>query len=128
MALHAWLIAKGCFILRKVEEIRVADSNVYAGRALHEDMDKGADVFLWNWPANLSESVGKWIVSEESPDTLSFLSIKKGRSKDGNDVWQSDRLQVLAYTLLLAEHTGEMPLEARIKYHADKRLLLFLLL
>lgn len=44
---------------------------------------------------------------------------KKGKSNRGENAWPSDRLQVLAYTLLLADHTGEDINEARIRYHAD---------
>jgi len=121
MALHALAYCERLFYLEEVEEIRVADSNVYAGRALHEDMDKGADVFSLELASESLGIRGKMDCVRRESGHLIVFEHKKGRSKDGNDVWPSDRLQVLAYTLLLAEHTGEMPLEARIKYHADKK-------
>lgn len=50
-----------------------------------------------------------------------FLSIKKANQSREKKAWPSDRLQVLAYTLLLSEHTGEDIGEARIRYHADSK-------
>ena len=38
MALHALAYCERLFYLEEVEEIRVADANVYAGRRLHEEL------------------------------------------------------------------------------------------
>src|SRR5579872_2899622 len=38
MALHALLYCERLFYLEEVEEIRVADAAVYAGRRLHDDV------------------------------------------------------------------------------------------
>jgi hypothetical protein len=38
MALHAMLYCERLYFLEEVEEIRVADANVYAGRRLHDDV------------------------------------------------------------------------------------------
>lgn len=38
MSLHALLYCERLFYLEEVEEIRVADAAVYAGRRLHEDV------------------------------------------------------------------------------------------
>ena len=44
MALHALLYCERLFYLEEVEEIRVADERVYAGRTLHEElMAEGAE-------------------------------------------------------------------------------------
>ena len=45
MALHALAYCERLFYLEEVEEIRVADANVYAGRRLHDKLDKGPDVY-----------------------------------------------------------------------------------
>ena len=38
MSLHALLYCERLFYLEEVEEIRVADASVYAGRRLHDDV------------------------------------------------------------------------------------------
>lgn len=45
MALHALAYCERLFYLEEVEEIRVADANIYAGRRMHEKIDKGPDVY-----------------------------------------------------------------------------------
>ena len=44
MALHAMMYCERLFYLEEVEEIRVADSNVYAGRRLHDDVVSEDDI------------------------------------------------------------------------------------
>src|SRR5260370_4635225 len=48
---------------------------------------------------------------------------KRGRSARSADntpeAWASDRLQVIAYAALVAEHSGQEISEGRIRYHAD---------
>jgi CRISP-associated protein Cas1 len=39
MALHALMYSERLFYLEEVEEIRVADERVYAGRELHESLE-----------------------------------------------------------------------------------------
>ena len=48
MALHALLYCERLFYLEEVEEIRIADAAVYAGRRLHEELaaDEGEIVSL----------------------------------------------------------------------------------
>jgi hypothetical protein len=48
MALHALLYCERLFYLEEVEEIRIADEAVYAGRRLHEELasDEGEMVSL----------------------------------------------------------------------------------
>ena len=48
MALHALMYCERLFYLEEVEEIRVADASVYAGRRLHEELaaDEGEMVSL----------------------------------------------------------------------------------
>jgi len=43
MALHALAYCERLFYLEEVEEIRVADANVYAGRRMHEELEPGAE-------------------------------------------------------------------------------------
>jgi CRISPR-associated protein Cas1 len=121
MALHALAYCERLFYLEEVEEIRVADANVYAGRRLHDKLDKGPDVYSLELASDRLGIRGKTDCTKRHSGELIVFEHKKGKSRKGEDAWPSDRLQVLAYTLLLAEHTGEDISEARVRYHADKK-------
>jgi len=127
MALHALLYCERLFYLEEVEEIRVADANVYAGRRLHDDVVGLDDETPERRSLELSSEKlglfgkvdavrrrdGKWVVYEH----------KRGRCRRGDQkeplAWDSDRIQAIAYAVLLEEHVGEPVPEARIRYHAD---------
>ena len=123
MALHALAYCERLFYLEEVEEIRVADAAVYAGRRLHEELETDEGDFV-----NLvleSEAFGirgKVDCLRRRDGQLIPYEHKRGRSAKGDDgaqAWPNDRLQVCAYTLLLEEHTGTTITEARIRYHAN---------
>lgn len=127
MALHALLYCERLFYLEEVEEIRVADAAVYAGRRLHEDVASLDDetperrsVEVASETLGLMGKVdavrkrdGKWIAYEH----------KRGRCRRGDDKavlpWPSDRIQAIAYAALLSEALSERVTEARVRYHAD---------
>jgi CRISPR-associated protein Cas1 len=45
---------------------------------------------------------------------------RAARASDGKpEAWRSDRLQIVAYALLLEEHAGREVAEGRVRYHAD---------
>ena len=121
MALHALAYCERLFYLEEVEEIRVADANVYAGRRIHEKLDKGPDIYTLELASARLGLRGKVDCVRRQSGQLVVYEHKKGRSKKGKEAWPSDRLQALAYSLLLAEHTGESVDEARIRYHADRK-------
>ena len=123
MALHALAYCERLFYLEEVEEIRVADAAVYAGRRLHEELaaDEGELVSLVLESDTLGIR-GKVDCLRRRDGRLIPYEHKRGRSAKGDDgpqAWPSDRLQVCAYTLLLEEHTGTPIEEARIRYHAN---------
>lgn len=123
MALHALAYCERLFYLEEVEEIRVADAAVYAGRRLHEELaaDEGEMVSLVLESETLGIR-GKVDCLRRRDGRLIPYEHKRGRSAKGDDgpqAWPSDRLQVCAYTLLLEEHTGTPIEEARIRYHAN---------
>ncbi len=123
MALHALMYCERLFYLEEVEEIRVADASVYAGRRLHEELaaDEGEIVSLVLESEKLGLK-GKVDCLRRRNGQLIPYEHKRGRSRKGDDgpeAWPSDRLQVYAYTMLLEEHTGTAIDEARIRYHAD---------
>jgi CRISP-associated protein Cas1 len=123
MALHALMYCERLFYLEEVEEIRVADASVYAGRRLHEELaaDEGEIVSLVLESEKLGLK-GKVDCLRRRNGQLIPYEHKRGRSRkgeDGAEAWPSDRLQVYAYTMLLEEHTGTAIEEARIRYHGD---------
>ena len=123
MALHALAYCERLFYLEEVEEIRVADASVYAGRRLHEEIafDEGEIVSLVLESETLGLR-GKVDCLRRRDGKLIPYEHKRGRSAKGEggaEAWPSDRLQVCAYALLLEEHTGTAIDEARLRYHAD---------
>ena len=125
MALHALAYCERLFYLEEVEEIRVADAAVYAGRRLHEELaaDEGEIVSLVLESETLGIR-GKVDCLRRRDGRLIPYEHKRGRSAKGDDgpqAWPSDRLQVCAYTLLLEEHTGTPIEEARVRYHATNK-------
>ena len=182
MSLHALAYCERLFYLEEVEELRVADERVYAGRRLHVQLDKkeaerarkghviaqptkarskrraravNESAPPWETEAAVSEAppmITAEIVevppAEEDSEPLRLnlesatwgltgkvdcirrrdgmlipYEHKRGRSARSADnkpeAWASDRLQVIAYAALLAEHTGREIPEGRIRYHAD---------
>ena len=127
MALHAMLYCERLFYLEEVEEIYVADANVYAGRRLHDDIVPEDDVSPEKRSFQVSSEEwgltgkadavrkrdGQWIACEH----------KKGRCRREADSapapWPSDRIQAIAYAVLIAEVLNEPVAEARIRYHKD---------
>ena len=124
MALHALAYCQRLFYLEEVEEIRVADHRVFAGRQLHTALEVGNE----GEPVSLelsSESLGLL----GRVDCLrrrdgSYLPYEHKRGRPGRapdnapEAWPSDRLQVIAYAVLLEEAFNQPILEGRIRYHA----------
>jgi CRISP-associated protein Cas1 len=123
MALHALAYCERLFYLEEVEEIRVADAAVWAGRRLHLELDEPAElVELTLEDAELGIR-GRLDAMRRRDGSLFPVEHKRGRCKktpdDEPDAWDSDRLQALAYAMLLERHTGTPVTEARIRYHAS---------
>jgi len=107
MALHSLMYCERLFYLEEVEEIRVADAAVYAGRRLHEELavEEGEMVSLVLESETLGLK-GKVDCLRRRNGQLIPYEHKRGRSRkgeDGPEAWPSDRLQVYAYTMLLEE-------------------------
>ena len=126
MALHALEYCERLFYLEEVEEIRMADDRVFAGRRLHEEIaDQVDEASEWRTMELSSEPLGlvgkvdcfrrrdgKWVPYEH----------KRGRARrEGGTpaAWPSDALQVSAYGMLLEEALNEAVAECRVRYHAD---------
>lgn len=123
MALHALVYCERLFYLEEVEEIRVADANVYAGRRLHKNIAKGPEIYSLELASASLGLRGKTDCIKTESGSQIVYEHKKGKSKNGNEAWPSDRLQVIAYSMLLSEHVNSEITHARIKYHADNKLI-----
>jgi len=127
MALHAVAYCERLFYLEEVEEIRIADERVLAGRILHETLPDDQPLTSYVLESERLGIRGKFDALKRQDGRFVVVEHKRGRSckaADGNhDAWESDRVQVVAYVLLLAEHLGLAPEEigAQVRYHANHR-------
>ncbi|MEP6922374.1 MAG: Dna2/Cas4 domain-containing protein, partial [bacterium] len=81
------------------------------------------------WPLRLNLQSEKWGLTgkvdciRRRDGMLIPYKHKRGRSARSADnkpeAWASDRLQVIAYAALIAEHSGQEVSEGRVRYHAD---------
>jgi len=120
MALHALAYCERLFYLEEVEEIRRADANVFDGRRLHEELQKDEEAATLELASEVLGIKGKLDALKRQSGGWAVIEHKKGKSNRGA-AWPSDRLQVLAYALLLAEHTGQEVKDAVVHYHADNQ-------
>ncbi len=127
MALHAVAYCERLFYLEEVEEIRIADERVLAGRILHETLPDDQPLTSYVLESERLGIRGKFDALKRQDGRFVVVEHKRGRSckgADGNhDAWDSDRVQVVAYVLLLAEHLNLAPEEigAQVRYHANHR-------
>jgi CRISP-associated protein Cas1 len=126
MALHALQYCERLFYLEEVEEIRVADAAVYAGRDLHallEDGDDGTETHAFQVASELLGVMGKVDAFRRRNGAWTPYEHKRGRCAPGQGgasaAWESDRVQVGAYAMLLEEALGEPVPEGRVRYHAS---------
>jgi CRISPR-associated protein Cas1 len=126
MSLHALAYCERLFYLEEVENLRVADERVYAGRRLHVEIARDEDEGEWLTLTLESARwglVGKVDCVRRRDGMLIPYEHKRGRSaraQDGTaEAWASDRLQIIAYAALIEEHTEGPVTEGRVRYHAD---------
>jgi CRISPR-associated protein Cas1 len=122
MSLHALAYCERLFYLEEVEEIRVADHRVYAGRTLHETElpDDGGELTTVTLESAAWGLKGKLDYLRYRDGQIVPFEHKRGRSK-GDEAWESDRLQITAYAALLAEHLDRPIPEGRVRYHANNK-------
>lgn len=110
-----------------VEDLQHPTGDIYAGRRLHDDLTSLHDETpekrcmevsseAWGLTGKidaLRRRDGCWVAYEH----------KRGRclrdEQNQPQAWRSDRLQAIAYAVLLEETLGESVPQARIRYHAD---------
>lgn len=125
-SLHALAYCERLFFLEEVERVRVADERVYAGRTLHAriERDETDEVVPYSFESEKYSLIGKVDCIRKRDGQIIPYEHKRGksaRSADDNkpQVWASDRLQIIAYALLVEEQIGENVAEGRVRYHAD---------
>lgn len=126
-SLHALLYCERLFYLEEVEDTRVADEAVFAGRALHEQLrlTEEADGGEWTSRDVTSDTLGltgRMDCLRRRDGRLVPYEHKRGRCrKEGKTpcAWESDAVQAAAYGMLLEEDTGSPVDEVRVRYHAD---------
>ncbi|MBA4067655.1 MAG: type I-MYXAN CRISPR-associated endonuclease Cas4/Cas1 [Isosphaera sp.] len=124
MALHALAYCPRLFYLEEVEEIRVADARVFAGRHLHAALaaDEDGEAVSVELASDALGLVGKVDCLRRRDGSHLPYEHKRGRPARGPDnapaPWPSDRLQVVAYAVLIEEAFGRPVPEGRVRYHA----------
>lgn len=124
MALHALAYCERLFYLEEVEEIRLADEAVYAGRRLHEELreDEDGDRLTLELQDEDLGLKGKVDCVRYRDGKLIPYEHKRGKSHSAGSqhfAWPSDSLQASAYALLVEKHAGRRIEEARVRYHAS---------
>ena len=123
--LHALAYCERLFYLEEVERLRVADAAVYAGRRLHEELNAEDEQGAWHHLELESqdlELMGSVDFVRRRDGQLIPYEHKRGRSagrKGAREAWDTDRLQVAAYAMLVEESLGQPVVEGRVRYHAD---------
>jgi CRISPR-associated protein Cas1 len=124
-ALHALAYCPRLFYLEEVEELYTQDAAVFAGRRLHAELAKSEDE---DWDELSLESPdlglrGRVDALRTRDGQVIPYEHKRGRCHRGSNrqaqAWESDRIQVLAYALLIETVLGIPVPEGRIRYHAD---------
>jgi CRISPR-associated protein Cas1 len=124
-SLHALAYCERLFFLEEVERVRLADERVYAGRTLHVEIerDESDEVFNLSFESETYGLIGKVDCVRKRDGNVIPYEHKRGksaRSADGKpQTWASDRLQIIAYCLLVEESLGKEISEGRVRYHAD---------
>lgn len=123
MALHALAYCERLFYLEEVEELRIADAAVYAGRRLHGELAADeSDLVSLTLESEALGLKGRIDCVRTRDGRLIPYEHKRGRARGadgGAEAWPSDRLQAAAYGMLLEEHVGTTIEEGRVRYHAD---------
>ncbi len=124
-SLHALAYCERLFFLEEVERVRLADERVYAGRTLHVEIerDEDDDIFKLSFESEKFGLIGKVDCLRKRDGEIIPYEHKRGKAARSVDkkpeTWASDRLQIIAYCLLVEENLGKEILEGRVRYHAD---------
>ena len=123
-ALHALAYCPRLFYLQEVERISLPDAAVFAGRQLHAalEADEDGEAVNLELASSALGLAGKVDCLRRRDGSYLPYEHKRGQPRRPNgqqpDAWPSDRLQIIAYAVLLEEAFGQPIPEGRIRYHA----------
>ncbi len=129
-SLHAFAYCPRLFYFQEVERISVPHENVFAGRQLHAALEADEDgeavnVELTSTTLGITGKVdclrrrdGSHLPYEHKRGQPRRPGTPGADTPGSPNAWPSDRLQIVAYALLLEEAFGQPIPEGRIRYHA----------
>lgn len=124
-ALHALTYCPRLFYLEEVEELYTQDDAVFAGRRLHAELER-ADDKDWEQLTLESENLGlRGKVDAIKTKRGNFIPYEHKRGHcfrlddESAGAWPSDRIQILAYAMLIEAAKACKVAEGRVRYHAD---------
>ncbi len=124
MSLRALGYCRRLFYLEEVENIHLANLEVYSGRELHAalEADEAGEYHTYELASDNLGLIGKVDCLRRRDGQTIPYEHKRGRpAYDADDKpipWPGDRLQIIAYALLLEEALQQPIVEGRIRYHA----------
>jgi CRISPR-associated protein Cas1 len=123
-SLHALAYCHRLFYFQEVERISVPHESVFAGRELHTSLEadeEGEQTSLELFSDKLG-LFGKVDCLKRRDGSYRPYEHKRGRPRRNDDgsssAWPSDRLQIIAYAVLLEETFAQSIPEGRVRYHA----------
>jgi len=127
ISLHDMGYCERLFYLTEVEDLQHPTGDIYAGRRLHDDVTSLDDETPERRRVEVSSEVwgltGKVDATRRRDGQWVAYEHKRGRclrdESNHPQAWRSDRLQAIAYAVLLEELLGESVPEARVRYHAE---------
>ena len=123
-SLHAFAYCPRLFYFQEVERIEVPHDRVFAGRQLHAALEADEDgeatrVELTSDALGLTGVVDCLRRRDGSYLPYEHKRGKPARAADNSpEAWPSDRLQVIAYAVLLEDAFAQTIPEGRVRYHA----------
>ena len=127
ISLHDLLYCERLFYFTEVEGIQNPTALIYAGRRLHDDVvpldDEAPERRSMEVASEAWGLVGKVDAVRRRDGRWVAYEHKRGRCQRGAAkqvlAWPSDRIQAIAYAVLLEEALGEPVSQTRVRYHAD---------
>ncbi|GIX03574.1 MAG: CRISPR-associated exonuclease Cas4/endonuclease Cas1 fusion [Planctomycetaceae bacterium] len=124
MALKDLLFCKRLFYLQDVEGLHVSNEYVYAGLQLHAELEAQEDLepLTLELESTRYGLIGKVDCLRRRDGVYIPYEHKRGRpARDEHNQpqpWPADRIQIIAYAVMLEEAFGQQILEGRIRYHS----------
>lgn len=127
IAIRDLMYCERLFYLTEVENIQCPNEHIFAGRRLHVERlpldDETPELRSFEVSSDEWGLLGKVDAVRRRDGAWVAYEHKRGRCRRGDDgqveAWPSDRIQAVAYAVLVEESLGEPVRQARVRYHAD---------